>query len=43
VVSHCNTVVEPPEHVARMIRKALEYISLDRLVVTTDWGFGREG
>ncbi len=23
VVNHCNTVVEPPEHVARLIRKAL--------------------
>jgi len=26
VISHCNTVVEPPEHVARLIRRALEYI-----------------
>ncbi|MBM3219055.1 MAG: hypothetical protein FJZ38_10300 [Candidatus Rokubacteria bacterium] len=43
VISHCNTVVEPPEHVARLIRKALEYIPPERLVVTTDCGFGREG
>ncbi len=43
VVSHCNTVVEPPEHVARLIRKALEYIPPERLVITTDCGFGREG
>ena len=43
VVSHCNTVVEPPEHVARLIRKALEYIPSDWLVITTDCGFGREG
>jgi 5-methyltetrahydropteroyltriglutamate--homocysteine methyltransferase len=43
VISHCNTVVEPPEHVARLIRKALEYIPRERLVVTTDCGFGREG
>jgi 5-methyltetrahydropteroyltriglutamate--homocysteine methyltransferase len=43
VVNHCNTVVEPPEHVARLIRKALEYIPPERLVITTDCGFGREG
>jgi len=43
VISHCNTVVEPPEHVARLIRKALEYVAPERLVVTTDCGFGREG
>ena len=43
VVSHTNTVVEPPEHVANLIRKALEYIPPERLVITTDCGFGREG
>src|SRR5256884_408037 len=43
VVNHCNTVVEPPEHAARLIRKALEYIPPERLVITTDCGFGREG
>jgi 5-methyltetrahydropteroyltriglutamate--homocysteine methyltransferase len=43
VVNHCNTVVEPPEHVAALIRKALEYIPPERLVITTDCGFGREG
>jgi len=43
VVSHCNTVVEPAEHVANLIRRALEYIPPERLVVTTDCGFGREG
>ena len=43
VVNHCNTVVEPPEHVAQLIRKALEYIPPERLVITTDCGFGREG
>jgi methionine synthase II (cobalamin-independent) len=26
-----------------LIRKAVEYISPERLVVTTDCGFGREG
>ena len=43
VVSHTNTAVEPPEVVANLIRKALEYIPPDRLVITTDCGFGREG
>jgi len=43
VVNHCNTVVEPAEHVAGLIRKALEYIPPERLVATTDCGFGREG
>ena len=43
VVNHCSTVVEPPEHVAGLIRKALEYIPPERLVITTDCGFGREG
>jgi methionine synthase II (cobalamin-independent) len=43
VVNHCNTVVEPAEHVAKLIRKALEYIPPERLVITTDCGFGREG
>ena len=43
VVSHTNTVVEPPEVVATLIRKALRYIPPERLIVTTDCGFGREG
>ena len=43
VVNHCNTVVEPAEHVADLIRKALDYIQPERLVITTDCGFGREG
>ncbi len=43
VVSHTNTAVEPPEVVANLIRKALEYIPLERLIITTDCGFGREG
>ena len=36
-------MVEPPEHVAELIRRALEYIPPERLIVTTDCGFGREG
>ncbi len=43
VVNHCNTVVEALEHVADLIRKALEYVPAERLVVTTNCGFGREG
>ena len=42
-VSHTNTVVEPPEVVAALIRKALQYIPPERLIATTDCGFGREG
>ena len=42
-VSHTNTVVEPAEVVAELIRKALRYIGPERLIVTTDCGFGREG
>ena len=43
VVNHCNTVVEPAEHVAALIRKALDYIPKEQLVISTDCGFGREG
>ena len=42
-VSHTNTVVEPPGHVADLVRRALEYIPPERLVVSSDCGFGREG
>ncbi|MBI3988835.1 MAG: cobalamin-independent methionine synthase II family protein [candidate division NC10 bacterium] len=43
VVSHTNTVIEPPEVVANVIRKALEDIPPERLILSTDCGFGREG
>lgn len=43
VVSHTNTVVEPPEVVADRIRRALEHVPLEQLIVSTDCGFGREG
>jgi len=36
-------VVEPPEVVADLIRKALAYIPPERLILSTDCGFGREG
>ena len=43
VVNHCNTGVEPPEFIAGLIRKALEYVPPERLVISTDCGFGRDG
>src|SRR3989454_1636301 len=43
VVSHTSTAVEPPEVVAHLIRRALEYLPPERLVLSTDCGFGREG
>ncbi len=43
MVNQCNTVVEPAEHVAALIRKVLEYIPREQLVISTDCGFGREG
>jgi 5-methyltetrahydropteroyltriglutamate--homocysteine methyltransferase len=43
VVSHTSTAVEPPDVVADLIRKALEYVPPERLILSTDCGFGREG
>src|SRR5262249_10667568 len=43
VVSHTSAAVEPPEVVASLIRKALEYVPPERLILSTDCGFGREG
>ena len=43
VVSHTTTAVEPPAVVAGLIRKALEYVPPERLILSTDCGFGREG
>lgn len=43
VVSHTSTAVEPPEVVATLIRKALEWVEPERLILSTDCGFGREG
>ena len=36
-------MVEPPSFVAELIRYALKFIPPERLVLTTDCGFGREG
>jgi 5-methyltetrahydropteroyltriglutamate--homocysteine methyltransferase len=43
VVNHSTAAVEPPEFVAGLIRRALEYLPPERLVLSTDCGFGREG
>lgn len=43
VVNHTVTTVEPPQMVADLIRKALEYVPPERLIITADCGFGREG
>jgi 5-methyltetrahydropteroyltriglutamate--homocysteine methyltransferase len=43
VVNHSTAAVEPPDVVANLIRKALEYVPAERLILSTDCGFGREG
>lgn len=43
VVSHRHLQVETPEEVAESIRKALAYIPPERLILSTDCGFGRQG
>jgi 5-methyltetrahydropteroyltriglutamate--homocysteine methyltransferase len=43
VVNHSTAAVEPPEVVAKLIRRALEYVPVERLVLASDCGFGREG
>jgi 5-methyltetrahydropteroyltriglutamate--homocysteine methyltransferase len=43
VVDHRNLHVESPDQVAALLRRALEHIEPERLVVSSDCGFGREG
>lgn len=43
VINHTITTVEPANVVADRIRRALEHIPIERLVIVTDCGFGREG
>ncbi len=43
VIDHRNCQVETPAQVAALLRKALEYVPPERLLVTSDCGFGREG
>jgi 5-methyltetrahydropteroyltriglutamate--homocysteine methyltransferase len=43
VVDHRSLQVERPEQVAALIRRALEHIPAERLIISSDCGFGREG
>jgi 5-methyltetrahydropteroyltriglutamate--homocysteine methyltransferase len=43
VVDHHTLQVETPEQVAALVRKALEQIPAERLVLASDCGMGREG
>ena len=43
VIDHHTLQVERPEDVAALIRKALKNIPPERLCISTDCGFGREG
>jgi 5-methyltetrahydropteroyltriglutamate--homocysteine methyltransferase len=43
VVSHRTLQVESPEEVAEDVRRAMEYINPENLVLTSDCGFGRQG
>jgi 5-methyltetrahydropteroyltriglutamate--homocysteine methyltransferase len=43
VISHRTLQVERPDEVAGLIRRALKVIPPERLIVSTDCGFGRQG
>jgi 5-methyltetrahydropteroyltriglutamate--homocysteine methyltransferase len=43
VVSHRDLIADSAESVAEEIRSALEYVPAEKLIVTSDCGFGREG
>jgi 5-methyltetrahydropteroyltriglutamate--homocysteine methyltransferase len=43
VIDHHTLQVESPEEVADLLRRALKLIPVERLVVSTDCGMGREG
>lgn len=43
VVDHHTLQVETPDQVAVLVRKALEHIPAERLVLASDCGMGREG
>jgi 5-methyltetrahydropteroyltriglutamate--homocysteine methyltransferase len=43
VVDHHTLQVETPEQVAALIRKALQHVPAERLVLASDCGMGREG
>jgi 5-methyltetrahydropteroyltriglutamate--homocysteine methyltransferase len=43
VVSHRDLIADSPQEVADEIRRALQYIAPENLILTSDCGFGREG
>ena len=43
VISHRTLQADFPDVVAERVRKALEYIPADKLILSTDCGFGRQG
>ncbi|MGZ5827350.1 MAG: hypothetical protein ACXWJW_02300 [Xanthobacteraceae bacterium] len=43
VVSHRNLQIELPEDIATLVRKALKHIEPERLLLSSDCGFGRQG
>ena len=43
VVRHRSLQVESPDEVAALIRKALKFVEPERLVLSSDCGFGRQG
>jgi 5-methyltetrahydropteroyltriglutamate--homocysteine methyltransferase len=42
VISHRTLQIERPEDVAALIRRALKHIAPERLILTSDCGFGRQ-
>jgi 5-methyltetrahydropteroyltriglutamate--homocysteine methyltransferase len=43
VLSHRTLQVETPDQVAALIRKALKHVPAERLILSSDCGFGRQG
>jgi 5-methyltetrahydropteroyltriglutamate--homocysteine methyltransferase len=43
VIDHHTLQVESPDEVADLIRRALKLIPVERLVISSDCGMGREG
>ena len=43
VISHRTLQADFPEVVAERIRRCLKYIPADKLILSTDCGFGRQG
>jgi len=43
VLSHRTLQVEMPEDVAQLVRKALKHVPPERLILSSDCGFGRQG